>query len=94
MPRLLWRIAQLNVLVAVAAMGAAVFLGGWLGPWLPGGVWMVLKTLFLIVLLVVSKHLFARVRTESFVVAAWIVLTPLALADVFWAGIQAMVAAR
>lgn len=92
--RLLWRLAQLQVLVAVAAMGAAVFLGGWLGPWLPGGVWMALKTLLLVSLLVVSKHLFARVRTESFVVAAWTVLTPLALADVFMAGIQAMAAAR
>lgn len=93
-PRLLWRMAQLDVLVAVAAMGAAVFLGGWLGPWLPGGVWMALKTLLLVVLLVASKHLFARVRTESFVVVAWTVLTPLALVDVFVAGIQAMVAAR
>jgi NADH-quinone oxidoreductase subunit H len=94
MARLLWRMAQLNVLVAVAAMGAAVFLGGWLGPWLPGGVWMALKTLLLVALLVVSKQFLARLRTESFVVVAWTVLTPLALVDVFWAGIQAMVAAR
>ena len=93
-PRLLWRVAQLNVLVAVSAMGAAVFLGGWLGPWLPGSVWMALKTLFLLALLVSSRQFFARVRTESFVVVAWTVLTPLALVDVFLAGIQAMVAAR
>jgi NADH-quinone oxidoreductase subunit H len=93
-PRLLWRAAQLQVLVAVAAMGAAVFLGGWLGPWLPGGVWMVLKTVSLLALLVVTKQLFARVRTESFVVVAWTVLIPLSLLDVFIAGIQAMVAAR
>jgi NADH-quinone oxidoreductase subunit H len=93
-PRLLWRAAQLQVLVAVSAMGAAVFLGGWLGPWLPGGVWMALKTLFLAALLVATRQVLARVRTESFVVVAWVVLIPLSLLDVFIAGIQAMVAAR
>ena len=35
--RLLWKAARAAMLVAVAAMGAAGFLGGWWGPWLPGG---------------------------------------------------------
>lgn len=87
---LLWRAAQVSVLVAVAAMGAAVFLGGWLGPWLPGPVWMALKTLTLIGVMVVMKHLFCRVRLERFVVVSWAVLIPVALIDVFLSGLLAL----
>lgn len=87
---LLWRAAQLAVLVAVAAMGAAAFLGGWLGPWLPGPVWMVLKTAVVITLLVGARHVFARVRLERFVVISWAVLIPLALVDVFLSGLFAL----
>lgn len=79
---LAWRAGRATVLVATAAMGAAAFLGGWLGPWLPGPVWMVLKTLVLLVLLVASRHVAARVRIERFVVISWAVLIPLALLNV------------
>ncbi len=92
--RILWRVAQLMVLVAVSAMGAAVFLGGWLGPLLPGAAWMIAKTLVLLVLLVAARHLVARVPTERYVIASWAILIPLSLLDVFIAGIQALVAAR
>lgn len=87
---LLWRAARLAVLVAVAAMGAAAFLGGWQGPWLPGALWMVLKTLLLIAVMVTAGHLVARVRLERFVVVAWVVLIPLALVDVFLSGVLAL----
>ncbi len=87
---LLWHAARSAVLVAVAAMGAAAFLGGWLGPWLPGAVWMVLKTLALIVVLLTAGHLVARVRLERFVVIAWTVLIPLALVDIFVSGLLAL----
>ena len=85
--RLLWRAARAAVLVAVAAMGAAVFLGGWLGPWLPGPLWMAVKTLALLTLLVATGHVVARVRLERFVLFTWVVLIPLALVDVFLSGI-------
>lgn len=87
---LLWRAARLAVLVAVAAMGAAAFLGGWQGPWLPGALWMVLKTLLLVAVMVTAGHLVARVRLERFVVVAWVVLIPLALVDVFVSGVLAL----
>ncbi len=87
-----WEVGRSMVLVAAAAMGAAAFLGGWLGPWLPGVVWMGLKTLVLLVLIVWSGHHLARVRTERFVVVAWVVLIPLALIDVFLSGWLALAA--
>jgi len=87
---LLWRAARAAVLVAVAAMGSAAFLGGWLGPWLPGTAWMVLKTLVLVAVMVTAGHLAARVRLERFVVVSWAVFIPLALVDVFASGLLAL----
>jgi NADH-quinone oxidoreductase subunit H len=84
--RLLWQVARAAMLVAIAAMGAAAFLGGWWGPLLPGPVWMLAKTFALLLVIVASGHLLARVRIERFVVVAWAVLIPLALANVFVSG--------
>jgi len=85
--RLLWSVARASMLVAVAVMGAAAFLGGWLGPVLPGPLWMALKTLLLLFVLMVVRHLIVRVRLEQFVIIAWTVLIPLALIDVFVSGV-------
>jgi len=79
---LVWRIARAAMLVATAAMGAVAFLGGWLGPWLPDAVWMLLKTLGLLALMIAAGHLSARVRPERFVVISWAVLIPIALVNV------------
>jgi NADH-quinone oxidoreductase subunit H len=79
---LVWNVARAAMLVAAAAMGAAAFLGGWLGPALPGWAWMVLKTTVLLVVLTASRHLAARVRPERYVLISWAVLVPLALFNV------------
>lgn len=84
--RLLWQLARAAMLVAVAAMGATVFLGAWWGPLLPGPAWVLLKTLALLLLLVASGHFLARVRIEQFVFVAWVILIPLALVNVFVSG--------
>ena len=84
---LLWRAARLAVLVSIAAMAATAFFGGWLGPWLPGPVWLAIKTVALLLPLLAARHAFARIRTESFVWFGWVVLIPLALVDVFLSGI-------
>ena len=84
--RLLWQAARAAMLVAVAAMGAAGFLGGWWGPWLPGPAWVLVKSLALLVMLVAVGHLLARIPIERFVVVAWAALIPLALVNIFIAG--------
>lgn len=84
--RLLWKSARAAMLVAVAAMGAAGFLGGWWGPWLPGPVWMVIKTVALLALLLVAGHLLPRIRIRRFVMIAWVILIPLALVNIFLSG--------
>ena len=84
--RLLWAVARSSMLVAVAAMGAAGFLGGWYGPLLPGPVWMIVKTALLLGAIVLAGHLFARVRIQAFVLASWVILIPLALLNIFVSG--------
>ncbi len=86
MALLVWKVARLMVLVAVAAMGAAAFLGGYLGPGLPGWLWMALKTLALAAVMVWAGHRIARTRIESVVILGWTVLLPVALVDVFVSG--------
>ncbi|MDQ6634911.1 MAG: NADH-quinone oxidoreductase subunit H [Gemmatimonadota bacterium] len=85
--RLSWQVARHAILLAVAALGATAFLGGWLGPVLPGVLWLALKTACLLAVMITAGHLFARVRLERFVTIAWIWLIPLALVDVFASGI-------
>lgn len=87
---LAWRVARLAVLFAGSSMGAAAFLGGWLGPVLPGPLWMILKTTAVMAVVIVVGYRVPRLRLERFVVVAWTVLIPLALVDVFAAGIVAL----
>lgn len=84
--RLLWGGARASMLVAVAAMGAAGFLGGWWGPLLPGVAWTIVKTLALLTVMIAAGHLLPRVRLTRFVWTAWVILIPLALANVFISG--------
>jgi NADH-quinone oxidoreductase subunit H len=88
--RLAWHLARAAVLVSLAAMGAAVFLGGHLGPWLPGWGWTAVKTIALLTLMVWIGHRLPRVRTEWVVQTGWVVLLPVALADVFVSGALAL----
>ena len=84
--RLLWLTARAAMLVAIAAMGAAGFLGGWWGPVLPGPVWVIVKTVVLLIAFVAAGHLLARIRIERFVLVSWALLIPLALLNVFVSG--------
>lgn len=79
---LIWQAGRAAMLVATAAMGAAAFVGGWLGPVLPGWMWMAAKTTVLLILLVSTRQLAGRVRIERYVVVCWAVLIPLALLNV------------
>lgn len=88
--RLAWALARTAMLVAFSAVAASAFLGGWLGPWLPGPVWLLLKMLLVLTLLVLLGRVLARVSPERFVGLAWLVLLPLAFIDLLWAGLLAL----
>ena len=70
----------------VASLFALIFLGGWLGPWLPGPVWMGLKTGFVAVLFVLLRAALPRPRWDQLVRFGWLVLLPLALVNLLATG--------
>ena len=72
--------------VSFAAMASAVFLGGPLGPWLPGALWMALKTAFVLALLVAATHGFARLPPSRLLTLLWTVLLPLSFVGLVAAG--------
>lgn len=88
--RLTWSIARGAMLAVFAVAGAAVFLGGWHGPLLPGAVWMVLKSLGLLTVLVAIGESVARISSEKFVSVAWGILLPLAFLDLAIAGLGSL----
>lgn len=88
--RLVWQLSRYAMLVAYAVTGAAVFLGGYLGPGLPGWAWMALKSSVLLVALIGSRHVVGRIPIERFVKLVWTVLLPLAFLDLLIAGIGAL----
>lgn len=88
--RLVWGFGRAAMLAVFAAAGAAVFLGGWHGPLLPGAVWMALKSLGLVGLLVWIEATVARVSVERFVRLSWSVLLPLGFADLVIAGLGSL----
>ncbi|MES1930905.1 NADH dehydrogenase chain H [Salinisphaera dokdonensis CL-ES53] len=89
-PRLVWEFARLAMLTAVAAMAASVFLGGYLGPWLPGPAWLVLKTAAVLLVLVCLTEQLARISPSRMMTLIWTVLLPLSFVHLVWAGVLAL----
>jgi len=78
----LFMISEYAHLVAVAALTTTLFLGGWLGPVLPGPVWFILKTLVIIFLFIWIRGTFPRMRYDHIMKFGWKFLFPAALANV------------
>lgn len=66
--------------LAMSALAATVFLGGYLGPEiLPGAVWLLLKTLAVFVLVLWVRWSFLRLRIDQAIGLNWLALFPVAL---------------
>lgn len=83
---LFWRLSLAGLLFVVAAMGAVLYLGGWYGPWLPGPVWMLLKTFGLMALMLWLGRLVKPLSTAQMLALSWRILTPVGLANVLIVG--------
>jgi len=63
---------------AIAALAALLFLGGWLGPFLPGVVWFLLKVYALVLVIFWIRGTLPRLRIDQLMAFAWKVMVPLA----------------
>lgn len=84
----LWRFARAAMLVAFSAMAATVFLGGHLGPVLPGPLWLLLKTLAVMAATVAAGRWFARMPPSRMLTFLWAVLLPLSFANLALVGVE------
>jgi len=69
------------LLVVAAAFSVPLFLGGGHGPLLPGWAWTLLKTAAVLIFLVWARRKVPTLRMERYLELAWVVLTPLAIAQ-------------
>jgi NADH-quinone oxidoreductase subunit H len=88
--RLVWEVARRALLVSFSAVAATVFLGGWSGPWLPGPLWLAVKTVAVLAVLVLPGRRFARVDTSRMLTLVWVVLLPLSFLALLAAGLEAL----
>ena len=65
--------------LAGSAIGAALFLGGWDGPFAPGMGWMVGKTILLFTLVYWVRWTFMRLRGDQLLSFAWRWLVPVSV---------------
>ncbi len=87
-PRLLLFKVALNALfLLLMAMGVTLFFGGWRGPWLPGPVWLALKTLALAAAVLWGSRRLPRLRQDQMLAISWKVLLPASLVNVLWVGV-------
>jgi len=61
----LFLVGEYVAITLVSALIVTLFFGGWLGPWLPGVVWFLLKTFVFITLFIVIRGTFPRPRYDQ-----------------------------
>jgi NADH-quinone oxidoreductase subunit H len=82
----LFFLAEYTNMFIVSAVATSLFFGGWQGPFgfslgLPGVVWFLAKTYFLIFVLMWVRWTFPRLRFDQLMNFSWKVMIPLALAN-------------
>lgn len=88
-PYLLFMLGEYVAITTMCALGAILFLGGWLSPipfapftWVPGIVWFVLKVFFMFFMFAMAKAIVPRYRYDQLMRLGWKVFLPLSLAMV------------
>jgi len=59
-----------------------LFLGGWLGPYLPGLVWLLIKAFAVAIVIVIIRATTVRMRLDRLMRFGWFWLLPLAVLNI------------
>jgi NADH-quinone oxidoreductase subunit H len=88
-PYMMFMLGEYVAICTMCAMGAILFLGGWLPPlavapftWVPGVIWFLLKLMFMFFLFAMAKAIVPRYRYDQLMRLGWKVFLPLSLAMV------------
>jgi NADH-quinone oxidoreductase subunit H len=88
-PYLLFMLGEYVAITTMCALGAILFMGGWLPPipyppftWVPGIIWFILKVFFMFFMFAMAKAIVPRYRYDQLMRLGWKVFLPLSLAMV------------
>jgi NADH-quinone oxidoreductase subunit H len=91
----LFLLAEYAGIVVMALLFTVLFLGGWRGPWgdvaVVGALWTALKTALVVVVILWLRVAWPRVREDQLQRFAWLVLLPVALAQLAVTGVGVVV---
>lgn len=82
----LFFLGEYVAILLVCALATTLFLGGWLGPWLPGPVWFGLKVSGLALAFIWVRAALPRPRYDQLIGFAWKFALPLALLNLLVTG--------
>jgi NADH-quinone oxidoreductase subunit H len=88
------RLGRLVLVLTLAWSVVVFFLGGWLGPLLPGWGWTALKTGGVAAAMLAVGRYVPRVSPDALLGWAWKLGIPLALANILWVGVTLLVVRR
>jgi len=71
-------LAEYVNMIIISALGATLFLGGYLGPFLPGFLWLIIKIAVLLFLFIWLRATVPRLRYDRLMKFGWKILLPLA----------------
>jgi NADH-quinone oxidoreductase subunit H len=77
--------------IAMSAIIATLFLGGWRGPMLPPWLWFIVKILIVFFVIVWVRTTVPRVRIDQLMALAWKFLLPIGLINLFITAIEVLV---
>ncbi len=75
-------ISEYGNMLAVSAVGATLFLGGWQGPFLPSLIWFLIKVFLFMFFYIWLRATLPRFRYDQLMAFGWKVLLPLALLNI------------
>lgn len=75
--------AEYSNMVIACSLATVLFLGGWRGPVLPDFLWFFIKVYTLIFVMMWFRWTFPRIRFDQLLSFSWLVLTPIAIANLF-----------
>jgi len=80
-------LSEYTHLLAMSALGAVLFFGGYRGPLLPPLLWFFIKTILLFLFILWIRWSYLRLRIDQMMKLNWKILVPVSLANLALAGI-------
>jgi NADH-quinone oxidoreductase subunit H len=72
--------------ILVSSLITTLFFGGWLGPWLPGIAWFMIKTAAFVCMFILCRAALPRPRYDQLMAFGWKILLPLSLLNILATG--------